>query len=335
MATTTSSFRVGLFVLLGTAALLVGVVLVGSQEGLFRSTFHVRAYVQSVEGVRSGSAVRLHGVDIGIVDGMEVSPRDNMVRLDLKLNAGAKDFVKKDSYASVRPEGLVGNYYVDVTVGSPSGEPIKDGDVIRSTEAIRLTDVLESTDALLENIRRASGELTKTLAAINEGHGTLGKLITNEDIYRHLEHMSHQADSGVAVTIGKVDTVTASVREVVRKADSVAANVNAVISGVMSGEGTVGALLTERSVYDSLLLSVRNTVRATEEAKVGAARFAENMEALKHNWFFKGYFEDRGYWDEADHSKHLERRIDSLTTLERKIAGELQDLGQRGESKPK
>jgi len=335
MATASSTLRVGLFVLLGAAALLAGVALVGTQEGLFRPTFHVSAYVNSVEGVRSGSAVRLDGVDIGIVDGVEVSPRDNKVRLGLKLNAGAKGFVKKDSYATIMPEGLVGNYYVDVTVGSPAGEQIEDGDVIRSREAVRLTDVVENTDAIMENIRRASGELTKTLATINEGHGTLGKLIASEEIYRHLEHMSSQADAEVTGAAGQLDTLSFSVREVVRRADSVVANVNAMCTRLNRGEGTIGALLAERTIYDSLLLAVRNTVRATEDAKVGAGRFAEDMEALKHNWFFKGYFEDRGYWDDAEHAKELDRKTDSLKALERRISGELQELGRRGELAPK
>ena len=335
MTIASSTFRVGLFVLLGAVALLAGVVLVGTQEGLFHPTFHVSAYVNSVEGVRSGSAVRLDGVDIGIVDGVEVSPRDNKVRLDLKLNAGAKGFVKKDSYATIRPEGLVGNYYVDVTVGSPAGIQIEDGDVIRSREAIRLADVLENTDAILENIRRASGELTKTFAAINEGHGTLGKLIASEEIYRHLEHMSSQADAGVTGAVGKVDTLSVAVRKVVHRADSVVANVNAMCTRVNGGEGTIGALLAERTIYDSLLLAVRNTVGTTEKAKVGAGRFAEDMEALKHNWFFRGFFEDRGYWDDADHAMELDRKIDSLKTLERRIAGELQELGRPSELAPK
>ena len=332
MATPSSAFRVGLFVLLGAAALLAGVVLVGTQEGMFHPTFHVSAYFNSVEGVRSGSAVRLDGVDIGIVDGVEVVPRDSKVRLDLKLNAPAKAFIRKDSYATIMPEGLVGSYYVDVTVGSHAGEPIDDGDVIRSKEAIRLSDVLETTDAVMDNIRRSSGELAKTLAAINEGRGTLGKLIAREDIYRHIEHMSSQADTGVTVALGRVDTLSVTVTAMVRRADSIAANVNAVCTRLNEGKGTVGALLTERTIYDSLLLAVRNTVQATQEAKAGAGRFAEDMEALKHNWFFKGYFEERGYWDRADHAREFDRNTDSLKALERTTDSKTRDPERHPES---
>ncbi len=213
MTTTMSSYRVGLFVVLGVTALVAGIFLVGSQEGLFHSTFHVSAYFNSVEGVRSGAAVRLAGVDIGVVDRVEVSGPDNKVRLDLKLNASAKSFLKKDSHAAIVPEGVVGNYYVDVAAGTRTGEPIVDGDVIQTSEAIRLSSVLENTGAVLENIRTASRELSTTLAAINQGQGTLGKLLVRDDIYNHLAHMSSRADAGVTKALGNIDTLSLSVHD--------------------------------------------------------------------------------------------------------------------------
>lgn len=321
--------------ILGVAALLAGVFLVGSQEGLFRATYHVSVYFSTVEGVRVGSAVRLAGVDIGVVDEVEVSPRDNKVRLDLKLNSSSRSFVKKDSYATIAPEGLVGNYFVDVSAGSRTGAPIEDGDVLQATEAERLSAALENAGAVLNNIRQASDEFTKTFAAITEGHGTLGKLIVKEDIYKHLEHMSSEADEGVARALRNGDTLSESVHDVIRRTDSLVANVNAMFTRLNEGGGTVGALLSERTMYDSLLIAVGNTVRATEKAKVGAGRFAEDMEALKHNLFLRGYFEDRGYWDESDYETIIDKKIDSLRILEQKIAGEMQELGRHNADAPK
>ncbi len=335
MTTSPSSFRVGLFVIFGVAALLAGVFLVGSQEGLFRATYHVSVYFSTVEGVRAGSSVRLAGVDIGVVDEVEVSPRDNKVRLGLKLNSPSKSFVKKDSYATIAPEGLVGNYFVDVSVGSRTGAPIEDGDVLRATDAVRLSAALENAGAVLNNIRQASDEFTKTFAAINEGQGTLGKLIVKEDIYKHLEHMSSEADAGVVRALRNGDTLSESVHDVARRTDSLVANVNAVFTRLNEGGGTVGALLSERTMYDSLLIAVGNTVRATEKAQVGAGRFAEDMEALKHNLFLRGYFEDRGYWDASDYETVIDQKIDSLRTLEQKIAGQMKELERHNVDVPK
>jgi phospholipid/cholesterol/gamma-HCH transport system substrate-binding protein len=323
-----------LFVVVGVATSVAAIFLVGTQEGLFQHTFRVSAYFTSVEGIRSGSPVRLAGVDIGVVDKVNVSPADNKVCLHLKLNTQAKGFVKKDSYATIMPEGLVGSYYIDVSAGSRAGEPVEDGDVLQAREGTRLSQVLESTGEILQNVRLASDELAQTLTRINNGRGTLGKLIVNEDIYNQLMHLTSRADSGLTTQLDNIDQLSVSVKGVVHRADTLIANANTVVARLNEGEGTVGALLAERTVYDSLLVALRNTVRATEEAKVGAGRFAENMEALKHNWFFKGYFEDRGYWDKADFEKELDAKIEELKGLEQKINTQMDELQRCREASP-
>ncbi len=150
--------------------------------------------------------------------------------------------------------------------------------------------------------------------------------IASEDIYKHLEHVSRRADSGLITQLDNVERLSVAVHDVVQKADTLLTNANAVVTKVNNGSGTIGALLGERTIYDSLLLGAHNTVQATEEAKVGARRFAENMNALKHNWFSKGYFEDRGYWDEADYERELTRKIDSLKTLQRSVTSQMEEL---------
>lgn len=167
---------------------------------------------------------------------------------------------------------------------------------------------------------------------MQQGHGTLGKLIASDDIYKNLEHMSSRADSGLTTQLNNIERLSGSVQDVVQKADTLLTNANAVVAKVNNGSGTIGALLNERTIYDSLLLGVHNAVQATDEAKVGARRFAENMNALKRNWFFKGYFEDRGYWDEAEYEKELDRKIDSLKTLQRTVKGQMEELERVKES---
>lgn len=325
MTTSLSTIRTGTFVVLGLTALIAGIFLVGSQEGLFHPTFQVSAYFSSASGVRSGSAVRMAGVDIGTVDKVEVSPFGTKIRVYMKLDSRMQGFIKKDSYATIVPEGLVGNYYVDVTVGSRIGEHVENGDIIQSREATRLSTVLDSTVVILENIRDASEKLNQILTIVQQGHGTLGKLIVSDDIYKNLAHISKSADSGLTVQINNIEQLSGSVQVVVQKADTLLTNVNAAVAKVNDGSGTIGALLNERTVYDSLLLGVHNAVQATDEAKVGTRRFAENMNALKRNWFFKGYFEDRGYWDEAEYEKEINKKIDSLKTLQRVLKKQMQD----------
>ncbi len=66
------------------------------------------------------------------------------------------------------------------------------------------------------------------------------------------------------------------------------------------------------------------------------------MEALRHNWFFKGYFEDRGYWDKAEYEKEIDAKIAQMRALEETLnrqSGELkareEELRKREEALPK
>ena len=91
-------------------------------------------------------------------------------------------------------------------------------------------------------------------------------------------------------------------------------NANATIAGLASltgrinrGEGTVGALVEDRTVYDHLDTTMRNLAATSVEAqatmvqaRAGVTAFRENMQALKGNIFFRGYFKDRGYEDASD-----------------------------------
>jgi phospholipid/cholesterol/gamma-HCH transport system substrate-binding protein len=68
------------------------------------------------------------------------------------------------------------------------------------------------------------------------------------------------------------------------------------------GDGTMGALVNNRKIYEELN-------QTTAQAKLGAASFQENMEALKHNFFLRGFFDRRGYEDSA---KLIENEIPEL-----------------------
>src|SRR5205814_3081159 len=59
---------------------------------------------------------------------------------------------------------------------------------------------------------------------------------------------------------------------------------------INSGQGTMGALVNDKKIYQEM-------TAATAQAKLGATAFQENMEALKHNWLLRGFFNRRGYED--------------------------------------
>lgn len=77
------------------------------------------------------------------------------------------------------------------------------------------------------------------------------------------------------------------------------------ISGkIDTGRGTIGALVNDKAAYKNLNATASSLRETADQAKDGVVSFQENMEALKHNFFLKGFFKKRGYYDSAELTKH-------------------------------
>ena len=88
----------------------------------------------------------------------------------------------------------------------------------------------------------------------------------------------------------KTDQILDTAKDTMQNVDSISLKIN-------RGEGSVGALINDKKLYQQA-----NATAA--EAKAAATAFDENMEALKHNFLLRGFFKKRGYADSTDLTKH-------------------------------
>jgi len=106
------------------------------------------------------------------------------------------------------------------------------------------------------------------------------------------------------------DELGKGVQDVVANVNTVVSRIDTVLVGVSEGKGLLGSLVSDKGKEGKTLNQILdNLVLVTEDAKTSASRLAENMEALKHNWLFKSYFEERGYWDKEEFEQQLDSKI--------------------------
>src|SRR5664280_1673714 len=72
MANKTSTIKIGIFISIGIAILIIAVFLLGDKNAMFKSTFDVKAYFRDIQGLRSGAIVRLSGIDVGSVKKIQI-----------------------------------------------------------------------------------------------------------------------------------------------------------------------------------------------------------------------------------------------------------------------
>src|SRR6266446_7517940 len=116
-------FRLGLFIVSTLLILAAGIFLIGDKQLLFSSTYRLQAYFQNVGGLNEGAVVRVGGIQEGTVKRLILPNRpDQKVTVIMDLHKGTHNIIKKDSVASIKSEGLLGDKYVEISFGSGDAE---------------------------------------------------------------------------------------------------------------------------------------------------------------------------------------------------------------------
>jgi phospholipid/cholesterol/gamma-HCH transport system substrate-binding protein len=335
--------KLGIFIFLGSVLLVIGIFMLGNKEALFKDTYTVKAYFNNIEGLRNGAPVRLSGIDVGAVKEIKIiGDTVSVLEVSMRLLTEIDRFIRKDTYAEIQTEGLVGNKFVSLNLGSSEGGQVEDGGKILSREPVSFADIIAETQGIMAYTKEMTKDLSEIVQKVNTGDGTIGKLINDNSLYFAATNLTESADKSLLSITSELNMLTEQFNKLGAGIETVATNVNNVVAGfdtlllgVSQGKGVIGSLLKEGTSQDSSMTAILYGLReVTEQSRIAASRLAENMEALKHNWLFKSYFEDRGYWDAEEYENVLDEKTQELNEkielLDKKIE-ELKSLESRSE----
>jgi phospholipid/cholesterol/gamma-HCH transport system substrate-binding protein len=187
-------FRLGVFIVAALMLFCAGVFWIGSRRFLFASTYRLNAEFPTAAGLVDGAQVRVGGVHQGTVRHVVLPNRpDQKVRVEMDVKAATRDVVKKDSTATIRTEGLVGDRYVEIGFGSVDAPKVDDGDTIATQPPLEIADlmkktsqILDSAGAAMSNVNSASQNLDAITSKINQGRGSVGALINDRSVYQEM-----------------------------------------------------------------------------------------------------------------------------------------------------
>jgi phospholipid/cholesterol/gamma-HCH transport system substrate-binding protein len=103
----------------------------------------------------------------------------------------------------------------------------------------------------------------------------------------------------MADMLKKANGILDSSQQAVQNTTLATAHLSSVSAKIDSGQGTVGALVNDKQLYNNLEQTTTTLHATMLHAQAGVTDFQENMEALKHNFLLSGYFKKRGYEDSA------------------------------------
>jgi len=180
-----SKLKVGIIVTLALSTLFMAVFFAGTIQDIFLPKVELKAQIQDVKGLRKGAPVWISGIEVGLVDSIDLDPVYGTI-IVISVNKSAMGYIKKDSQASVLTMGLLGDKYIEVTTGSPYAESIKPGETIKGAAQVDLKDVMEVSTVSIQRLSDFIKKLENLLTKIEKGEGTVSKFLTDPAVYDNL-----------------------------------------------------------------------------------------------------------------------------------------------------
>lgn len=187
METHSSQFKVrlGLFVAGGFLIFAMAIFLIGRQKNLFNPTFNLTTTFYNVSGMQVGNNVRFSGINVGTVDDIKII-NDSTVQVNMIIQKSVQPFIKVDCQAAIGSEGIIGDRILVITQGSAGAESAKDGESLSSVEPVETDAIMQTLSITAINAEIITDQLAEIMININQGEGTLGRLIQDTTIAENI-----------------------------------------------------------------------------------------------------------------------------------------------------
>jgi phospholipid/cholesterol/gamma-HCH transport system substrate-binding protein len=286
-----------------------------------------------LDGVSKGSKVQVAGMDAGQVTKIDVphSPSGRF-RVQMKVEEQLHGLVRTDSVVTVDTEGVVGDTFLTIHPGSRNAAIAQADSVLQSKPPVSMSDLL--TDGLgvmndadttikqvgsklnvaLDGANGAIGNANDLLIGLKEGRGPAGMFLRDEKMAAQIrETMSNvqSTTSNLNQASTRVNSIVADVqqRQLPQKLDDTMTQIRSASTRADATFEQVHESLTQALGPDANGVTAgQNVSQALSNINVATGNMAEDTEALKHNFFFKGFFKQRGYYTLSSLSPQEYRR---------------------------
>jgi phospholipid/cholesterol/gamma-HCH transport system substrate-binding protein len=302
--TDAQKIRLGLFVIIGSLFFLAAIYFVGNKQNMFGNTSNLKAVFVNVSGLQVGNNVRYAGIDIGTVKSIEMI-NDTTINVAMSIEDKMLTHIKKDAIATIGSDGLVGNMIVNIIPGKGNAQAVVAGDVLQSYSRASTDEMLKTLDVTNKNAALLTADLLKITNEINQGKGTVGVLLKDSLMSKDLKETMRGTAESVANlnkmilslnqednVIGllkdkdvalKMKNIITNLEKSSGEIDKVVTNLNATVVNIKDGKGALNYLSND----ENLVKKIDSTMTNLNDA---STKLNENLEALKHNFLFRGYF---------------------------------------------
>lgn len=176
--------KVGVFILIGVAILFLIVFSVGDIN-ISRTGYRIKVRFDFASGIGPAAPVRLAGVGVGQVQGIRIisDDKDKKTKAELVAWINNDTRIEEDARVTINTLGLLGEKYLEIFPGTPGVPALKPNDMIIGQDPVPM-------EKITENLARLSDSVTDIVEKLRKGEGTIGKLMTKDEVYDDVKAMT-------------------------------------------------------------------------------------------------------------------------------------------------
>ncbi len=323
--TTTNNRRtviLGIFILLGLAIFVAGILTLGGQKKTFEKKLPIIAVFKDVGGLQVGNNIWYLGVKVGTIKKMTFTDKSE-VEVVMNIDIKSREHIKKDSKAKIGSEGFIGNKLVVIYGGSLQSPPVVENDVLQVENGLNTDEIMATFQQNNKNLVDVTGDFKLISKRLAEGQGTIGKLLTDDALVNNLQaavinfkKASLNAQKLTAdlsgytarlqskgsltnelvsdtVIFGRLKAAVVELHQASKTANDIANkmkgasnNIQEVTNNLNGTKSPIGILLNDQAAGANLKATLANL-------NGGTKKLDENMEALQHNFLLRGFFKKK------------------------------------------
>lgn len=254
------NLSLGLFVIAGSAFLIVLLYWIGKNRHIFGSNYVLRTQTGNAEGLKPGNNVRYSGLDVGTVGGIRFI-NDTLVEIEMVIDSDMKSIIRGNAKVSIGSEGLVGNKVVNITPSPETAPPAREHELLGSQRGV-------STESMLETLSRTNDEAYLTVRQLRSLTAKLDQSPAINWLSQDtsLQWNIRQSARIVHLTLQRMNQTSEVLHHTVRRLEQ--------------GEGTLGKLLTDTLAYYELILFLAHLDSLTQQLRGAAAETQNDLKQL-------------------------------------------------------
>ncbi|PRY88645.1 MlaD family protein [Mongoliibacter ruber] len=306
------SVIVGIFVLIGIAILVAGIMTMGGQQKKFVKSISLNAVFDDVAGLQVGNNVWFSGVKIGTVRRVNFYG-DSQVEIIMNVEEKVREFIRKDSKATIGSDGLIGNKIIVIYGGTTQAPSVENGDRLQAEMPLDTDRMMETLQENNLNLVTITENLKVLTSKIAEGQGIVGTVMTDsllgenfKNTLKNLEIASVNSNKMIAEMnkfaqnlnqegnlfndLAKDKELYKTLQESVNELQATATNANKMTSDLSKvteklneQDNTLGMMLNDPEFADRL----KQTLIYADSS---AMNLNKGLEALEYTWPFRRGF---------------------------------------------